>query len=46
MRAAHPQRLTSTGESPGPMWKTIGYLTLMCGVFIAMLISLAIIGLK
>ncbi len=28
------------------MWKTIGYLTLLCGVFIAMLISLSIIGIK
>lgn len=28
------------------MWKTIGYLTLLCGVFIAMLIALSIIGLQ
>lgn len=28
------------------MWKTIGWLTLACGVFIGMLISLSIIGLK
>lgn len=28
------------------MWKTIGYLTLTCGVFIGMLITLAIVGLK
>jgi hypothetical protein len=28
------------------MWKTIGYLSLMCAVFIAMLIGLAITGLK
>ncbi len=28
------------------MWKTIGWLTLMCGVFIGMLISLSIIGIK
>jgi len=26
------------------MWKTIGYLTLTCGVFLGMLITLAIIG--
>lgn len=28
------------------MWKTIGYLTLTCAVFIGMLITLAIVGLK
>ncbi|GIW14724.1 MAG: hypothetical protein KatS3mg063_0577 [Tepidiforma sp.] len=28
------------------MWKTIGYLTLLCAVFIGMLISLSIIGIK
>jgi len=28
------------------MWKTIGWLSLMCGVFIGMLISLSIIGFK
>lgn len=28
------------------MWQTIGWLTLICGVFIGMLISLSIIGLK
>ena len=28
------------------MWKTIGYLTLLCGVFIALLITLSIIGLQ
>ena len=28
------------------MWKTIGWLSLSCGIFIALLISLAIIGLK
>lgn len=28
------------------MWKTIGYLTLLCAVFIVMLISLSIIGIK
>ncbi len=28
------------------MWKTIGWLTLLCGVFIGMLISLSIIGIK
>jgi hypothetical protein len=27
------------------MWKTIGWLTLACGAFIAMLITLSIIGL-
>jgi hypothetical protein len=27
------------------MWKTIGWLTLACGTFIAMLIALSIIGL-
>jgi len=28
------------------MWKTIGYLTVTCGVFIGLLITLAIIGLE
>jgi hypothetical protein len=28
------------------MWRTIGYLSLLCAVFIAMLIGLAIGGLK
>ncbi len=28
------------------MWKTIGYLSLMCGTFIGLLITLAIVGLK
>lgn len=28
------------------MWKTIGSLSLLCGVFIAMLIALSIIGLN
>jgi hypothetical protein len=28
------------------MWKTIGYLMLICGVFLGMLISLSIIGIK
>ena len=28
------------------MWKTIGWLTLTCGIFIGLLISLAIIGLN
>jgi hypothetical protein len=28
------------------MWKTIGYLSLTCGVFIGLLITLAIVGLK
>jgi hypothetical protein len=28
------------------MWKTIGWLSLGCGAFIGMLISLSIIGLK
>ena len=28
------------------MWKTIGYLSLTCGIFIALLISMAIMGLK
>jgi len=28
------------------MWKPIGYLSLMCGVFIGMLITLSLIGLK
>jgi hypothetical protein len=28
------------------MWKTIGYLVLICGVFLGMLISLSIIGIK
>jgi len=33
-------------EVPRLMWKTIGWLSLMCGTFIGLLISLAIIGLK
>ncbi len=28
------------------MWKTISYLSLMCAVFIALLIGLSIVGLK
>ncbi len=28
------------------MWKTIGWLSLMCGTFIGMLITFALIGLK
>ena len=28
------------------MWKTIGWLSLMCGVFIALLLTLSIIGLN
>ncbi len=28
------------------MWKTIGYLSLTCAVFIGLLISMAIMGLK
>lgn len=28
------------------MWKTIGYLSLTCGIFIGLLISMAIMGLK
>jgi hypothetical protein len=28
------------------MWKTIGYLSVTCGVFIGLLITLAIVGLK
>ncbi len=28
------------------MWKPIGYLSLMCGAFIGLLITLAIVGLK
>ncbi len=28
------------------MWKTIGWLTLTCAVFIGMLLTLSIIGLK
>lgn len=28
------------------MWKTIGYLSLLCAVFIALLITLSIVGLK
>lgn len=28
------------------MWKTIGYLSLTCGVFIGLLITLAIVGMK
>lgn len=28
------------------MWSTIGWLSLMCGVFIAMLITLSIVGLN
>jgi hypothetical protein len=31
---------------PLGMWKTIGYLSLTCGVFIGLLITLAIVGLK
>lgn len=28
------------------MWQTIGWLSLLCAVFVALLISLSIIGLK
>lgn len=28
------------------MWKTIGYLSLACGVFLGLLISMSIMGLK
>lgn len=28
------------------MWSTIGWLSLMCGAFIAMLITLSIVGLN
>lgn len=28
------------------MWKTVGYLSLTCGIFIALLIGLTIAGLK
>lgn len=28
------------------MWKTIGYLSLTCAIFIGLLISMAIMGLK
>ena len=28
------------------MWKTIGYLSLLCGVFVSLLITLSIVGLK
>lgn len=28
------------------MWQTIGWLSLMCGVFIALLITLSIIGMN
>ena len=28
------------------MWKTIGWLSLTCGIFIALLISMAIMGLN
>lgn len=28
------------------MWKTIGYLSLTCGIFIALLISMTIMGLN
>lgn len=28
------------------MWKTIGSLSLLCAIFIAMLIGLSIVGLK
>jgi hypothetical protein len=28
------------------MWKTIGYLSLLCAVFISLLITLSIVGLK
>jgi hypothetical protein len=28
------------------MWKTIGWLTLLCGVFIGLLISLSIVGME
>ena len=31
---------------PVSMWKTISYLSLMCAVFIALLIGLSIVGLK
>ncbi len=28
------------------MWKTVGYLSLLCGTFIGMLIALSIVGIK
>jgi hypothetical protein len=28
------------------MWKTIGWLSLLCGAFIGLLITLSIVGLK
>jgi hypothetical protein len=28
------------------MWQTIGWLSLMCGVFIALLITLSIVGMN
>lgn len=28
------------------MWKTIGWLSLLCSIFIGLLISISIIGLK
>lgn len=45
------------GGAPGPagqlgreqaltMWKTIGYLSALCAVFIGMLITLSILGIK
>jgi hypothetical protein len=33
-------------EGSARMWKTIGWLTLTCAIFIGLLISLAIIGLN
>lgn len=41
-----PERTGSPTGGWTAMWKTIGWLTLVCGVFIGMLISLSIIGLK
>jgi hypothetical protein len=28
------------------MWKTVGYLSLMCGAFIGLLVGLALVGLN
>jgi hypothetical protein len=33
-------------RSAGTMLRTVGYLSLLCGVFIALLIGLSIVGLK
>jgi hypothetical protein len=44
-RPADPNRAAISGGTP-TMWKPIGWLSLTCGIFIGMLITLSLIGLK